>query len=99
LKRPGQAPGLFHSRGGNMADLAMTGESPRSASGLKWLGLALVAIMALAGLYGVWTLYLIGQTLLAVLIFAAVAGFAIIFSNRRFYSARFIYPGIVAILI
>ncbi len=82
-----------------MADLALAGESPRSTPGLKWLGLALVTVVALPGLYGVWMLYLIGQTLLAVLIFAAVAGFAIIFSNRRFYSARFIYPGIVAILI
>ena len=32
-----------------------------------------------------------------VLLFAAAVGFAIIFGTRRFYSTRFIYPGIVAI--
>lgn len=82
-----------------MADMALAADTPRRVSGLKWLGLALVALVTLTGLYGVWVLYLIGQTLLAALIFAAIAGFALIFSNRRFYSARFIYPGIVAILI
>ncbi len=82
-----------------MAELSLTSPLPREAARARWLGLALVATATLAGLYGVWVLYLIGQPLLAALIFAAVAGFALVFSQRRLYSARFIYPGIVAILI
>lgn len=82
-----------------MADLAMEKAPPSRSVGLRWLGLAVVAAATALGLYGVWTLYLVGQPLLAALIFAGLAGFALIFGNRRYYSARFIYPGIVAVLL
>lgn len=82
-----------------MADMALeTAPVPR-ASSLRWLWLALLAAATLIGLYGVWLLYLVGQSLLAALIFAALAGFVLIFGNRRFYSARFIFPGIIAVLL
>jgi maltose/maltodextrin transport system permease protein len=38
-----------------------------------------------------------GEPVLAVLVFAATTGFAVIYSAPRFYSTRFIYPGLVAI--
>lgn len=65
----------------------------------RWLGLLLVAVLSLLLLYVVWSLYLQGEAALAALIFALTAGFALIFSSKRFYATRFIYPGIVAILI
>ena len=83
-----------------MAELAVPMEAERKASpSLKWLGLGIVAAITLVCLYGVWVLYLIDQPLLATIVLVAVVGFALIFTQRRFYATRFIYPGIVAILI
>lgn len=65
----------------------------------SWLGALFVAVLSVLLLYVVWTLYLQGEAALAALMFALTAGFALIFSNKRFYATRFIYPGIVAILI
>ena len=55
-----------------MSDIALRGGAQAPATtGLKWLGLAIVLLMSAAGLYGVWTLYLLGQPLLAVRPFVA----------------------------
>jgi maltose/maltodextrin transport system permease protein len=68
-----------------------------SSPSLNILGKVVVAAITLILLYVVWSLYLDGQAALGSLIFAAAVGFALVFSSRRFYSTRFIYPGIVAI--
>ena len=44
-------------------------------------------------------LYALGEPILGSLIALAGAGFALIYGLRRFYSTRFIYPGIVAIVL
>ena len=83
-----------------MTDLAMRAAIPAPArGGRRWLGPGLVTAASLVGLWGVWYLYLSGQLLLAALVLAIVAAFAIIFSQRRFYASRFIFPGIAAILL
>ena len=82
-----------------MADIALGAAPPAPERRWKWLGLAVVAATSLACLYAVWTLYLLGQVLLAVFVLALVAGFAIVFSNRRFYASRFIYAGLATIIL
>jgi maltose/maltodextrin transport system permease protein len=82
-----------------MSDIALRAPASPPARGLRWLGVALVLLASAAGLYGVWTLYLLGQPLLAMLIMALVVAFALIFTQRRFYASRFIFPGIAAILL
>ncbi len=82
-----------------MSEIALRAETPAPAANLKWLGVALVLAISAAGLYGVWILYLLGQPLLAMLILAMVVAFAVIFTQRRFYASRFIFPGVAAILL
>jgi maltose/maltodextrin transport system permease protein len=83
-----------------MSDVALRADTPtRLNPSLKWLGIAIVLLISVAGLYGVWTLYLLGQSLLAVLVMALVVAFAVIFTQRRFYASRFIFPGVAAILL
>jgi maltose/maltodextrin transport system permease protein len=82
-----------------MSDIALRAAPPVPARSFKWLAVALVLLAAAAGLYAVWILYLLGQPLLAVLVLALVTGFAVIFTQHRFYASRFIFPGIAAILL
>ena len=82
-----------------MSEIALRAEPPAPARSLKWLAVALVLLASALGLYAVWILYLLGQPLLAVLVLALVVAFALIFTQRRFYASRFIYPGIAAILL
>jgi maltose/maltodextrin transport system permease protein len=82
-----------------MTELATPMPRLLGARSFKWPAIALVAAISLAGLYGVWVLYLLDQPLLASLVLVAAVGFAVVFGQRRFYTTRFIYPGIVAILI
>jgi maltose/maltodextrin transport system permease protein len=82
-----------------MADLVTEAPVRLPKSSLAWLGSALVAALSVGALYAVWVLYVTGQALLAALILACAVGFAVIFGFRRFYATRFIYPGIVAILL
>jgi maltose/maltodextrin transport system permease protein len=82
-----------------MADIALRADAPAPARDFKWLGLVLVALVSAGCLYAVYVLYLLGQTLLAVFVLVLIVGFAIIFSSRRFYASRFIYPGIVTIVL
>lgn len=63
---------------------------------LKTLALTVFCLIAL---YMVWSFYLAGEPLFAVGMFALAAIAAVIFSFRRFYTWRFIYPGIAAIAV
>lgn len=61
--------------------------------------LALVGVMTLALLFASFLLYQIAQPIYGVILLALATGFAIIFGLNQFYSARFIFPGIAAVLI
>ena len=76
-----------------MADAAV----PRSASSLPRLAFAGggAALLLFAAFY----LYLSGQVVLGVILLALATGFAIIFGANRFYGARFIFPGVAAVLV
>ncbi|NDV02452.1 maltose ABC transporter permease MalF [Pseudoroseicyclus tamaricis] len=63
------------------------------------LRLGLTALVTLALLYGAFRLYLEGLALLGALFLAVAVGVAVIFSLSRFYAARFIFPGVAAVLI
>jgi maltose/maltodextrin transport system permease protein len=85
-----------------MTDVAMRGgpdAPPIQPVSFKWIGLALVALITVGMAYIVYVLYVLGEPILGSLIALAGAGFALIYGLRRFYSTRFIYPGIVAIIL
>ncbi|MGZ9808998.1 maltose ABC transporter permease MalF [Pseudoroseicyclus sp. H15] len=98
LRRPaaGEEPGAGTDPGprGGRRD---TGGDERPAA--RALRLALTALVTLALCYGAFRLYLEGLVLLGVLFLALAAGVAVIFSLRRFYAARFIFPGVAAVLV
>jgi maltose/maltodextrin transport system permease protein len=54
---------------------------------------------ALVILYGGLTLYFAGQPLLGFLVLLIGAAVGVVFSLERFYSARFILPGVAAVLV
>ncbi|MEY1556726.1 maltose ABC transporter permease MalF [Yoonia sp. R2331] len=61
--------------------------------------LAGVAAVTCALLYGSFYLYQLNQPLFGAIILALATGFAIIFGASRYYGARFIFPGVAAVLI
>ncbi len=83
-----------------MSEVALRAEpvAPQPQS-LKWLGVAIVLVISAGCLYAVWTLYLLGQPLLAGLVLALAVAFTAIYTQKRFYAGRFIFPGIAAILL
>ncbi len=81
-----------------MTELAAPAPSaPPARPALGWLGLGVVALLSVLLLWMVWNLYAQGEAVLGALLFALTVGFALVFGTRRFYSTRFIYPGIAAI--
>ncbi|VAW20425.1 Maltodextrin ABC transporter, permease protein MdxF [hydrothermal vent metagenome] len=60
---------------------------------------AALAIVALALLYVVWGLYLSGEPLFAMVVLSLCVGIITIFGFKRFYTVRFIFPAIAAVLI
>lgn len=82
-----------------MTDMVANAAPRIPRTNFSWLGSAVVAAISLFLLYVVWTLYIVGQAVLATLIFACSIGFALVYGFKRFYPTRFIYPGIVAIII
>ncbi len=65
----------------------------------QWLRLGLVGLVTLIILYGAFYLYQLSQPLFGAILLALATGFAIVFGANRFYGARFIFPGIAAVLI
>lgn len=63
------------------------------------VGYVLLALVALGLTYVVWGLYLAGEPLFAAVVMALLVGIVIIFGARRFYTARFVFPGVAAVLI
>jgi len=58
------------------------------------IGKALVYGMTLLLLYVAWVVYMVGQPMFGVIVMLVALGFFFVFGFRRFYFARFIYPGI-----
>ena len=72
---------------------------PRTAGLMGVLRYGLLALLALALMYVVWGLYLAGEPLFAAVVMALLVGIVIIFGAKRFYTARFVFPGVAAVLI
>ena len=72
-------------------------ESPSACR--PWARLVLVAVIGLAMLYGAFFLYQIAQPLFGAILLAVATGFVVIFGANRFYGARFIFPGVAAVLV
>ncbi len=58
-----------------------------------------IGIMAVGLMYIIWGLYLAGEPLFAAVVMALLVGITIVFGAKRFYTARFVFPGIAAVLI
>jgi len=63
------------------------------------LGRVLLATFTLALLYASFSLYLHNQALLGVVLLIIALGVFTVFGTRRFYTARFIFPGVTAVLL
>ena len=75
------------------------GASGEAGGARPWLRRALVAAIALTMLYAATVLYLSGQALFGVVLLVLAAASATIFGLERFYATRFIFPGIVAVVV
>ncbi len=61
--------------------------------------LIIVGAVTIALLFAAFFLYQIAQPIFGVIMLALATGFAIIFGANRYYGARFIFPGVSAVLI
>ncbi|SFR33872.1 maltooligosaccharide ABC transporter membrane protein [Yoonia tamlensis] len=61
--------------------------------------LAVVACVTAVLLAGSFYLYQLSQPVFGAILLALATGFAIIFGAKRYYGARFIFPGVAAVLI
>ena len=77
---------------------ALADPSPRIL-GASTLRLGSVALVTLVLLVAAFYLYLLSQPAFGAILLALATGFAIIFGANRFYGARFIFPGVAAVLI
>lgn len=64
-----------------------------------FLRLASLTAIALAFLYVIWGLYLAGEPIFAVVAFAIGISIVILFGWARFYTWRFVFPGVAAIAV
>ncbi len=69
---------------------------PRLAAVPRLVG---VGIVTLGLLFGAFYLYMLAQPLFGAILLALAVGVAIVFGTNRFYGARFIFPGVAAVLI
>lgn len=66
---------------------------------LTILGRGVLALVVIALLYSAWIVYLVGQPLFGMLLLIVAMVFGVVFSSRRFYSLRFIVPGMVTMVL
>ena len=60
-----------------------------------WLMKALLALFVLGLLYSAWIVYLVGQPLFGMLLVIVAVVCGVVFSHKRFYTYRFVVPGMV----
>jgi len=65
----------------------------------QYLRLAIVALVTLGLLYAAFHLYLIAQPLFAVALLTVGVLFGLIYSRQKYYNARFIFPGVAAVML
>jgi maltose/maltodextrin transport system permease protein len=86
-----------------MTAITESAPSERASRSRRALGnlirYAIVGALALALMYVIWGLYLAGEPLFAVVVMALLVGIVVIFGANRFYTARFVFPAITAVLI
>ena len=75
-------------------DTAGAATAPTTRPWLRW---GLVAAVALAMLYASTALYAMGQPLFGTIVLVLATLTAIVFGSERFYTGRFIFPGIAAV--
>lgn len=68
-------------------------------SGRDWIRLSIVVMITGALLVGAFYLYLFGQPVFGAILLALATGVGIVYGSARFYGARFIFPGVAAVLI
>lgn len=73
--------------------IAQSGQGGRL---VKWAGLTGVA---LSFLYVIWGLYMAGEAIFAVLTFALGTAIVILYGWSRFYTWRFVFPGVAAVAV
>ncbi len=78
--------------------MASITDTPKEA-GFPAVRLALVAGVTMLLLAGAFYLYQFAQPMFGAILLALATAFAIIFGTNRFYGARFIFPGVTAVLI
>ncbi|MDP6190747.1 MAG: maltose ABC transporter permease MalF, partial [Gammaproteobacteria bacterium] len=66
---------------------------------LRWLGKSVLALIVAALLYSAWIVYLVGQPLFGVLLLFVAMVSGVVFSSRRFYTLRFIVPGMITMIL
>lgn len=59
----------------------------------------IVGVLALGLMYLVWGLYLAGEPLFAVVVMAILLGIVVVYGANRFYTARFVFPAVTAVLV
>lgn len=77
-------------------------DSPSNATRshmLRWLGKGLLGLIVLALLYSAWIVYMVGQPLFGVLLLIVAMVSGVVFSSRRFYTLRFIVPGMITMIL
>lgn len=77
-----------------MAVASIDMSKPMPLTPMAIVAKALVYVASGLMLFAAYTVYLIGQPLFGVIITIVALGFLFVFGMRRFYFARFIYPGI-----
>lgn len=73
--------------------------APSGISPLGILAKASVLLVTAIVLYAAWSVYLIGQPLFGLFLVIVALFFFFIYGFRRYYFARFIYPGAAAVLL
>ena len=68
-------------------------------TGPAWPRYLLVGGLCGLLLYGALYLYLESQPIFGLILLALAAGIGVVFGSHRFYAARFIFPGVAAVLI
>lgn len=76
--------------------MSLAGTEATAASPLPRL--AFVAVVTLAMLWAAFYLYSLSQPVFGAVVLAIACGFAVIYGANLFYGARFIFPGVAAVL-
>ena len=64
-----------------------------------WLGKSLLLLIVVVLLYSAWIVYLVGQPLFGVLLLLVALAVGVVFGWRRFYTVRFVVPGMITMLL